>query len=292
MQNGLMSLISALEAFDWPAKAAAELARGAHIVPYEKRSIIFHAGETADLVYVLLSGEVKLQFDADDGAGMLVSIAHAGQMLGVFAPDAGAAIVTRPEQLFSAQALSRCKVAIIPTARAAQALHQLTTEQLVRVLEHGRERWTRLSCRLLGFLTMNVRERLTHALAEIADSFGIADARGRLITLRLSHEDLAALVGASRPMVSKHLKELISNGVLTKQQGRYVVLTPPTSAAGEGDDKGRGSERNGSRPVRSPIELGKVRGGRTGRTLARSSSGSIQARDSVRIEAKGPARSV
>jgi CRP-like cAMP-binding protein len=292
MQNGLASLISALEAFDWPAKAAAELARGAHIVPYEKRSIIFHAGETADLVYVLLSGEVKLQFDADDGAGMLVSIAHSGQMLGVFAPDVGLSTGTRPEQLFSARALSRCKVAIIPTARAAQALHQLSTEQLVRVLEQGREQWTHLSCRLLGFLTMNVRERLTHALAEIADSFGIADARGRLITLRLSHEDLAALVGASRPMVSKHLKELTSDGVLTKQQGRYLVLVPPTGTHADGDGRGRAGERNGSRLAGSPVELGKVRGGRAGRTVARSSSGSIQPRDGVRIEAKGPARSV
>lgn len=287
MQNGHASLISALEAFDWPTKAAADLARGAHIVPYDKRSTIFHAGETADLVYVLLGGEVKLQFDADDGASMLVSIARGGQMLGLFAPDGGLSARVKPEQLFTAQALSRCKVAIIPTARAAHTLHQLPTEQLVRVLEYGREQWANLCCRLLGFLTMNVRERLTRALAEIADNFGIADARGRLITLRLSHEDLAALVGASRPMVSKHLKELTGDGVLTKQQGRYVVLLPQPGV--DGDGKGRGTDANGSRLGRSLVELGKVRGGRA---MARSSSASIQQRDGVRIEVKGPARSV
>ena len=288
MQNGHASLISALEALDWPTKAAAELARGAHIVPYDKRSTIFHAGETADLVYVLLNGEVKLQFDAGDGASMLVSIARHGQMLGVFAPDGGPSAAVKPEQLFSAQALSRCKVAIIPTARAAYALHQLPTEQLVRVLEHGREEWAYLCCRLLSFLTMNVRERLTHALGEIADSFGIADARGRLITLRLSHEDLAALVGASRPMVSKHLKELTTDGVLTRQQGRYVVV----GATGDGDATGRGTETNGSRPGRSLAELGDVRKGRAGGTTARGSSTAVQHQDGVRIEAKGPGRSV
>jgi CRP/FNR family cyclic AMP-dependent transcriptional regulator len=288
MQNGHASLITALQAFHWPVKAAAELARDAHIVPYDKRSTIFHAGETADLVYVLLSGEVKLQFDADHGAGMLVAIAHGGQMLGVFAPDGGPTAAARSEQLFSAQALSRCKVAIIPTARAAQALQQLPSEQLVRVLEHGREQWTRLCCRLLSFLTMNVRERLTHALAEIADSFGISDARGRLITLRLSHEDLAALVGASRPMVSKHLKELTGDGVLTKQQGRYLVLQPQPDRAADGDN-GRAAERSVSRLAR-PVELGHARE-RSGGATARGSAASIQPRDAVRIEAKGPTRS-
>jgi CRP-like cAMP-binding protein len=247
MQTGQVSLVDALEEFHWPAKAAAELARGAHIVPYEKRSTIFNAGETADLVYILLSGEVKLQFDGDDDASVLVSIARGGQMLGVFAPDSGSPLRAKPEQPFTARALSRCRVAIIPTARVAQALHRLPAERLVQVLERSREEWTHLCYRLLGFLTMGVRRRLTRAIGEIADNFGVADARGRLIPLRLSHDDLAALVGASRPMVSKHLKELASEGVLVKQQGRYVVLPQDASRIAEGGDGGHPTMANGSR---------------------------------------------
>src|SRR5262245_14548603 len=164
MQNGHASLISALEQSEWPLKAATELARDAHIVPYEKRSTIFHAGETADLVYVLLSGEVKLQFDAGVGASLLVSIVRGGQLLGIFAADSKPSARVKPEQPFTAHALSRCKVAIIPTARVTHALHRLPAEQLVRVLERSREQWTQLCCRLLTFLTMSVRNRLTHAL--------------------------------------------------------------------------------------------------------------------------------
>jgi CRP/FNR family transcriptional regulator, cyclic AMP receptor protein len=291
MQNGHASLVSALEDFNWPAKAAAELSRGAHIVPYEKRSIVFHAGETADLVYMLLSGEVKLQFDADVGASLLVSIARAGQMLGVFAPDARLSGAAKPEQLFTAQALSRCKVAIIPTARVAHALHHLPAEHLVRVLERSREQWMHLCCRLLSFLTMSVRRRLTHTIAEIADSFGVADARGRLITLRLSHEDFAALVGASRPMVSKHLKELTSEGVLTRQHGRYVVLLPqPGAAAGENGDEDGAAAVNGSRNRRQVVGLGEVRA--RGRALTGTSRGSDQARETFRVRTKGPVRSI
>jgi CRP/FNR family transcriptional regulator, cyclic AMP receptor protein len=284
MQNGHASLIAALEEIDWPPRAAAELARGAHIVPYDKRSTIFHAGETADLLYILLSGEVKLQFDADDGAGLMVSIARSGQMLGVFAPESGSAHGAKPEQLFTAQALSRCKVAIIPTARAAHALHGLPADQLVRVLERSREQWTQLSCRLLTFLTMTVRRRLTHTIEGIAESFGVADARGRLITLRLSHDDLASLVGASRPMVSKHLKELASDGVLTKRQGRYVVLQQ--RSGNSVDQAAAAEEANGNGARRLPIAGDAQNASRNGRRATGT------ARDPFRTEAKGPLRSM
>ncbi|MDX2168211.1 MAG: Crp/Fnr family transcriptional regulator [Deltaproteobacteria bacterium] len=253
MQNGHALLIAALEESAWPAKAAAELARGAHIVPYERRSTIFHAGEAADLVYLLLSGEVKLQFEGGESDGLLVSIARGG-VLGVFAPDGGPS-GERPEQLFTAEALSRCRVAIIPTARVAHVLHQLPTAQLVRVLERGREQWMRLSCRLLTYLTMSVRERLLHAIGELADAFGISDARGRVIALRLSHDDFAALVGASRPMVSKHLKDLVASGLLAKHQGRYVLLA---QGGREAEAEARG---------RAVIGLGEARQARGARAL-------------------------
>lgn len=273
MQTGHASLLAALAEFAWPAKAAAELARGAHIVPYERHSTIFAAGEAADLVYVLISGEVRLQFDAGGGAGLLVSIARAGQMLGVFAVDGGGDGGSKPEQLFTAQALSRCKVAIIPTARIAQGLLQLPANQLVSVLERSREQWVQLCRRLLVFLTMSVRTRLTHTLSEIAEHFGVSDAHGRLITLRLSHEDFAALIGASRPMVSKHLKELENDGVLSREQGRYRMLKGDRELDGNDLLKRRDGGRTWEpeqRParVRRPAAGGeqeKLRGGSGGR---------------------------
>lgn len=229
MQNRTHKLISGLESNGWPPQQAAELAAGAHIVPYERRSIIFHAGETADLVYVLLSGEVKLLYHGV--TPILVRIARGGDMLGVFAPDSGPSGLDRPEQIFTAEGLTRSQVAILPTARLAQVLHQLAPAQMVRVLEQSREQWTALTRRTLGYLTMSVRVRLLHALAELAEGFGVAGAHGRHVGIRLSHEDLAALVGASRAMVSKHMNELTREGLLSKQQGRLVVRVPLSAAA-------------------------------------------------------------
>jgi len=207
----------------WPAEMAEDLGRHAHIVSFEKGATVFHAGEQTDLLYVLLSGEVRLYYGTDTGERLLVSIVRSGQMLGA-ADFQDIDATPQRAQLFTAQALSRSKVAVIARARVTRLLHDLPGPDLVRIVQREDSKWMALSCRLLTFMTQDVRSRLAHTIGEITKAFGIADARGKLIALRLSHEDLAEAVGASRPMVSKHLKDLAARGIFVKQNGRYIVL--------------------------------------------------------------------
>lgn len=213
------------EGFGWPAETAAEVAQYAHIVAYDKNATVFHAGEVTDLLYVLLSGEVRLYYGTPTGERLLVTIIRGGQLFGT--TDFQASETTpgqQQKQLFTAQTLSRCKVAMLSRARVARLLCDLPAPELVRIVQGVDASWVSLCCRLLTFLTQDVRSRLAYSIREIAKVFGIPDARGKLIALRLSHEDFAELIGASRPMVSKHLKELAEGGIFVKENGRYIVL--------------------------------------------------------------------
>lgn len=251
----------------WPADIAAEIGQYAHIVSYEKDATVFHAGESTDLLYVLLSGEVRLYYGTVAGERLLVSILRSGQIFGDTDFQPADAIPRQDEQLFTAQTLSRSKVAVIARARVARLLHNLPAPDLVRIIQSVDSRWVTLCGRLLTFMTQDVRSRLAHAIGEITKTFGIPDARGKLITLRLSHEDFAELIGASRPMVSKHLKELAQCGIFVKESGRYVILRedalariasgkPPTIASKDDQPVRRGirpmltqmPERSAARP--------------------------------------------
>ena len=208
----------------WPSDVALEIGQYAHVVSYEKHATIFHAGESTDLLYVLLSGEVRSYFGTVDGARLLVSIIRSGQFLGNTDFHATDANQRREEQLFTAQTLSCCKVAVITRARVVRRLHELPAADLVRIVQSMDSKWVTLCGRLLTFMTQDVRRRLAQAIGEITQTFGIPHARGKLITLRLSHDDFAELIGASRPMVSKHLKALAQCRILAKESRRYVIL--------------------------------------------------------------------
>jgi len=243
MDSARTSLKIALEEMRWPEAVAEELVASAHVITYEKGAMVFHAGEPADLLYVLLSGEVKLYYGSAEGERLLVSIAQRGQMLGLIDLVPNHLEEGEPTQLFTAEALSRCSVAIIAKARLGAAVSRLPAHEIGQLMRRLNERWTHFCERFLAFLTMDVRSRLSYAIAEIGDAFGVPDARGKLIRLKLTHDNFGELVGASRPMVSKHLKDLAEAGVFFKENGHYVLAKHNPGALGVGN--GNGASGNG-----------------------------------------------
>jgi CRP-like cAMP-binding protein len=74
--------------------------------------------------------------------------------------------------------------------------------------------------RLEIFAFRNVRERLAIALLNQA---GLEQKNGRTSELRLTQQDLADLIGASRESVSRILKEFERTNIVTLGRGRIVL---------------------------------------------------------------------
>jgi CRP-like cAMP-binding protein len=60
-------------------------------------------------------------------------------------------------------------------------------------------------------------------LQELARDFGVRDARGILLRPELGHDDLADMIGSSRPMVTRLLGEMTEQGLISRC-GRNLVL--------------------------------------------------------------------
>ena len=71
----------------------------------------------------------------------------------------------------------------------------------------------------------DLRERLAGALLELAEKFGVRDSRGTLLTIKLTHADLAELVGASRQRTTEQLNDFEREGVITRD-GRRLIIVP------------------------------------------------------------------
>jgi CRP-like cAMP-binding protein len=89
--------------------------------------------------------------------------------------------------------------------------------------ENGLQQWYRLLLRSGSFLNLGLHERIAITLLELSTDFGTKESRGVLLRAAVSHQDIADLVGATRPRVTEHLAQLEREHVLIRQ-GRQLIV--------------------------------------------------------------------
>lgn len=217
------------------------------LVRYPKGSPLFDKGSPADVVFVVLSGIVKIYCARAGAARTLVELAGPGDLAGY--ADFSEKSRER-SQLFDAEALTNSCVALITRDHVLHVLRKLEPDLILTLAENVNSLWAAAVYRYARFLGMTLRERLEVIFAEMAERFGVTDARGILITPELEQEGLAEMIGGSRPMVSKLLMEMKREGVITRVGKHYIVASksgearrtsgdaqaaPPRSLAAHGD---------------------------------------------------------
>jgi CRP/FNR family transcriptional regulator, cyclic AMP receptor protein len=73
---------------------------------------------------------------------------------------------------------------------------------------------------------LDVPARLAKRLLELAHDYGTSGPDGIAISLRLTQVELAAMVGATRESINKHLSTFRARGVLDMQRGHIVIRRP------------------------------------------------------------------
>ena len=194
------------------------LAQSLEPMKIRRRQPIFYEGQASDRVYVLLSGVAKLSF-LNRAEKVLVGLVGPGEVFGVSSllPNA-----TRP---FRCEAFTDCVVAIGRPSTFVGLMLGVPLERFSRTLEVTVGRWWSMLQRYTNFVGLTVRERLAGALLELGAKFGADDARGVLLTLKLTHADLAELVGASRQRTTEQLIEFEHQQMIVRD-GRRLIIVP------------------------------------------------------------------
>lgn len=224
-------LLSKLSSMGLPRPAATTLLERHMLVRYPKGAELFSMGSPADVVFAVLTGLVKVHSARADSDPVLVELAGPGDLVGYadFADADG-----ERSQLFQATALSNCCVALFTRHQIAEVLKGLEPEALLRIAESINSMWASVVYRYATFLGMSLRKRLEIVLGELAERFGVPDSRGTLLLPELAQEELAEMIGSSRPMVSKLLTEMTERGLLIREGRRHILISAqkqPSAAA-------------------------------------------------------------
>ncbi len=190
-------------------------------VTFAKGEAIFTRGSAGDVAYWILSGLVKVYYPLEDGSRVIVHVAGAGDFIGV-----ADAIGTnkRRVQAFEAEGMTKVCLAIFTRDHVVSMLKTMPPTALVELLEDVNTTWSELFSRSAKFLGLSFRDRLLWVFEHLANRYGVRDARGVLLTLDLSHDDLAEMIASSRPMVSRLIAEFMEQGELDRQGRRYILI--------------------------------------------------------------------
>ncbi len=200
------------------AEEIATLAEGAVVRTYQKNTIVVTEGERSDSLYVILAGRVKVFVSDEHGKDLVLRVEGPGEYFGELALDEG-------PRTASVATLEQCKLAVIANdvVRGLLARHPEAALQLIRGLI-GRMRYMTENLKDLALL--DVYGRVAKLLLELA-----TEADGRLvIDQRLTQQDIADRVSASREMVSRILKDLTTGGYVTNEGGKIVIQRRPPRA--------------------------------------------------------------
>ncbi|MCX8073553.1 MAG: Crp/Fnr family transcriptional regulator [Candidatus Binatia bacterium] len=209
--------IRASWATDWglPAPAIEHLMEAATYRTYPPRTSILPQGSSRSTVFFVLQGEVSVSVYLPDGRRVLCALYQPGTIFGFPLVDK-----ERP-RWSSADAFTEAKLALVSRGHFERVLHTLPAGVVADFFNRLLMRQARFAMRLLHCMVLDLPGRLALALIELADAFGQPSAEGLQITLPLTHEHLAEMVGASRERVSKAMAEFAHRGIL--QYKRYSI---------------------------------------------------------------------
>ena len=181
---------------------------------FPKNTILIHEGDRSDQLYVLLKGKLKVFLSDSDGKEIIVDMLGPGQYFGEMALDGGArsaSVMTLEPARLSVVEREQFKRFLADNADAALSL-------IVTLIRRARN-----LTRAVGNLALlDVYGRVARLLLENA-----SDESGRLVVgVRMTQQEIAQRVGASREMVWRILDDLREGKYIAIEDGRIVIQQP------------------------------------------------------------------
>ncbi len=213
-----VSIFSKLSASD-----IEELGRIVTTKQYAADTAVFFQGEPSDSLYMVLKGCVKVQETSPDGHEKILDILGVGEIFGELSmldghPRSATVTTCEPTELASiSQKQFREFVATRP-------------DVLWKVLASLCERVRKTSASMLELTSRDVPYRLLAALNQLAEKHGQVAAHGAcMINIKFGVDELAAMVGSNRDIVSRLLRRFEQDGLIELGKNKQIII--PDQAA-------------------------------------------------------------
>lgn len=200
------------------------LVKGAMRKLYSRGETVFYQGASADMMFLIKAGRVRLSKVTEAGSEITLDIRKAGDFVGEHV------LSEEGEYPFSAACMEDTLICGF-TKTDFEALVLAHPNIGLQVIRNMSRRINWLTSRVGSMAASNLEERLYRVLVNVAYEHGEPQSRGFAISFPLTHEDLSFLVGAHRVSITRAMKALSRSGRIIRE-GKTLIL--PRAGASPG----------------------------------------------------------
>lgn len=186
---------------------------------FSKNDVVLHEADTANYMYIILGGKVKVVQTSQKGKERIFAIHRRGDFFGEMSLLDGK---TEPATVI---AMEKTDVALLAKKDFDHYLlrNQRVMDQIIRLLcNRLRDVW--LMLKVMSFA--DAEQKVIAVLHQMSRLYGIKDQRGTVIHLRLTHKDIAGLAAISRETVTHIMNKLIKESVIEVLTNKSILIKP------------------------------------------------------------------
>ncbi len=180
--------------------------------------VILQPDEPPGMVYVIKEGRVKVSRYSSEGREQILTLLEPGDVFGAFA----LVQATEPVQVEAFEDTLICGV----QREDFLALVRRQPDLMLQVVKVLAERLRAAEEEIADLAFRTVPGRLASLLLRLAQAYGRSGSSGQRLALRLTHHDMAAMIGATRETVTAVLSRFREDGLITFDH-RYIIIRDP-----------------------------------------------------------------
>jgi CRP-like cAMP-binding protein len=201
---------------DLNAETLGHIADVVEMKEIRRRQVIYLPGDPGSAVYVVNGGRVKVSKVTRDGKELTLAYRGPGEVFGE------ACLIDGSPREEMAEAMENALVTEIERAQFEKLLSTQASlgYKLTKILAQRRRE---METKIENLVFKDVNSKLAELLLRLGSEYGVDDSRGTLVALKITHQEMANLIGSTRETVSLTLAQFKRKGLI-QTEGRKVII--------------------------------------------------------------------
>lgn len=196
-----------------------ELASKTRMESVSKKTPIFFPGDPSQQIYLLKEGRVKISRISEGGREVTIALLEPGEIFGELEVLGDA-----PRDTL-AEALDDSKICVVSKKVFLEMIRRIPdfSFRLTKLIGF---RMRKIESRVEDLVFKDVPARLANLLLDLAKDYGKETPQGMLLQIKITHQEIANLIGSIRETVSVVLGDFKRDGWIVFEGRRIVLLNP------------------------------------------------------------------